>query len=71
VGSEVFRRAPGKLKKLVEQDPGATLAELLERSKVEASIMAVFARWSAWIAVSKKVAPRCRTGSSGCQSQAR
>ncbi|MEI6235446.1 MAG: transposase [Planctomycetota bacterium] len=30
-----------ELKKFVEQDPGATLAELLERSKVDASIMAV------------------------------
>ena len=30
-----------ELKKAVEQDPGATLEELLEGSKVEASIMAV------------------------------
>ena len=30
-----------ELKKAVEQDPGATLEELLERSKVKASIMAV------------------------------
>lgn len=30
-----------ELKKAVEQDPGATLQELLERSKVDASIMAV------------------------------
>lgn len=30
-----------ELKKLVDQDPGATLRELLERSKVDASIMAV------------------------------
>jgi hypothetical protein len=29
------------LKKAVEADPGATLEELLERSKVEASVMAV------------------------------
>jgi len=45
-GAGGFRSFPAsawkKLKKLVEQDPGATLAELLERSKVEASIMAVF-----------------------------
>lgn len=30
-----------ELKRAVEQDPGATLQELLERSRVEASIMAV------------------------------
>jgi transposase len=30
-----------ELKRAVEQDPGATLEELLERSKVKASIMAV------------------------------
>jgi transposase len=30
-----------ELKKFVEEDPGATLEELLERSKVDASIMAV------------------------------
>ena len=30
-----------RLKELVQQDPGATLAELLERSQVPASIMAV------------------------------
>lgn len=30
-----------RLKGLVQQDPGATLAELLERSQVPASIMAV------------------------------
>ena len=30
-----------ELKRAVAQDPGATLEELLERSKVEASIMAV------------------------------
>lgn len=30
-----------ELKKFVEEDPGATLAELLERSQVDASIMAV------------------------------
>ena len=30
-----------ELKKFVEEDPGATLEELLQRSKVEASIMAL------------------------------
>jgi len=60
-----------ELKKLVEQDPGATLAELLERSKVEASIMAVFRALERLIAVSKKVASTLPNRIVRCQSQAR
>ena len=60
-----------ELKKAVEQDPGATLEELLEHSKVKASIMAVHRALKRLDCRRKKVAPRRGAGTPGCQSQAR
>ena len=60
-----------QLKAWVEEQPDVTLQELLDRSGVDASIMAVHRALVRLDCRAKKVAPRRRTGSPGCQGQAR